>query len=171
MRLSCLSTSPLQSGLSLRLPAAISLVAMLSRAGQSHSVYFACSQRGHKISGRSAHIGPESARGRYNQVAWKTRLSAPGALRSGWAVVRRLSSHGGIEGPMKRRITRLPIVQLALVAVSLLAGYALAPVAAQTAAQLEGQVTVRTDGAVYLIAGGQRHWVATVVISDDELNA
>lgn len=72
---------------------------------------------------------------------------------------------------MKRRITRLPILKLALVAVSLLAGYALAPVAAQTAAQLEGQVVVRSDNAVYLIMGGQRHWVATVVISDDDLNA
>jgi len=71
---------------------------------------------------------------------------------------------------MKRRITRLPIVQLALVAVSVLAGYALAPVAAQTAASLEGQVAVRSDNAVYLISGGQRHWVATVVITDDELN-
>jgi hypothetical protein len=72
---------------------------------------------------------------------------------------------------MKRRIIRLPIVQLALVAVSVLVGYALAPVAAQTAAQLEGQVAIRSDGAVYLISGGQRHWVATVVISDDDLNA
>lgn len=71
---------------------------------------------------------------------------------------------------MKRRITRLPIVQLALVACSLLVGLALAPVAAQTAASLEGQVTVRSDGAVYLITNGVRRWVATVVISDDDLN-
>jgi hypothetical protein len=72
---------------------------------------------------------------------------------------------------MKRRISRLPIVKLALVACSLMIGLALAPVAAQTAASLEGQVTVRSDGAVYLISKSQRHWVATVVISDDELNA
>jgi len=72
---------------------------------------------------------------------------------------------------MKRRITRLPIVQLALVACSLLVGLALVPVAAQTAASLEGQVTVRSDGAVYLITNGVRRWVATVVISDDDLNA
>jgi hypothetical protein len=72
---------------------------------------------------------------------------------------------------MKQRITRLPIVQLALVAVSMLVGLALAPVAAQTAAGLDGQITVRSDGAVYLIQNGQRRWVATVVITDDELNA
>lgn len=72
---------------------------------------------------------------------------------------------------MKHRITRLPIVQLALVAVSVLIGLALAPVAAQSTAGLDGQVVVRSDGAVYLIQGSQRRWVATVVISDDELNA
>jgi hypothetical protein len=72
---------------------------------------------------------------------------------------------------MKHRITRLPMVQLALVAVSVLVGLALVPVAAQTAASLDGQVVVRSDGAVYLIQNGQRRWVATVVINDDELNA
>lgn len=72
---------------------------------------------------------------------------------------------------MKHRITRLPMVQLALVAVSVLVGLALAPVAAQNAAGLEGQVVIRSDGAVYLIQGGQRRWVPTIVINDDELNA
>jgi len=72
---------------------------------------------------------------------------------------------------MKRRFTRLPIVQFSLVAVSVLIGFALAPVAAQSAAGLDGQVAIRSDGAVYLIASGVRRWVATVVISDEELNA
>jgi hypothetical protein len=34
-----------------------------------------------------------------------------------------------------------------------------------------GAVTVRSDGAVYLISNGMRRWVATVVISDEDLNA
>jgi hypothetical protein len=72
---------------------------------------------------------------------------------------------------MKRRFTRLPIVQTSLVAVSVLIGLALAPVWAQGTAGLEGQVAVRSDGAVYLITNNVRRWVATVVISDDELNA
>jgi len=53
----------------------------------------------------------------------------------------------------------------------LLISVALAPVAAQQAAPIDGQVAVRSDGAVYLITNGQRRWVATVVITDDELNA
>jgi hypothetical protein len=72
---------------------------------------------------------------------------------------------------MKRRFARLPIVQVSLVAVSVMIGLALAPVAAQSTAGLEGQVAVRSDGAVYLITNNVRRWVATVVISDDELNA
>lgn len=71
---------------------------------------------------------------------------------------------------MKRRFTRLPIVSLALVAGSLLLGFALAPVDAQQVLS-NGQVTVRSDGAVYLIENNVRRWVATVVISDEELNA
>ena len=72
---------------------------------------------------------------------------------------------------MKSRFKRLPIVKVALVAGSLLIGLALAPVAAQQAGLSDGQVTIRSDGAVYLIVNGQRRWVATVNISDDDLNA
>lgn len=66
---------------------------------------------------------------------------------------------------------RLPIRPLGLVAAGLLLGTALAPVAAQQSQSgVDGQVAVRSDGAVYLISNGQRRWVATVVISDDEIN-
>ena len=71
---------------------------------------------------------------------------------------------------MKRRFTRLPIASIAVVIGCLLIGLSLSPVGAQS--QLtNGSVAVRSDGAVYLIANGMRRWVATVVISDDELNA
>lgn len=67
---------------------------------------------------------------------------------------------------------KLPIRPLGLVAAGLLIGTALAPVAAQQQQSgIDGQVAVRSDGAVFLITNGQRRWVATVVISDDELNA
>jgi hypothetical protein len=52
----------------------------------------------------------------------------------------------------------------------LLIGLSLSPVGAQTGL-VNGQVTVRSDGAVYLISNGMRRWVATVVITDEELNA
>jgi hypothetical protein len=71
---------------------------------------------------------------------------------------------------MKRRITKLPIASIAVVVGCLLIGLSLSPVGAQSGL-VNGQVTVRSDGAVYLISNGQRRWVATVVISDDELNA
>src|SRR5205823_691361 len=74
---------------------------------------------------------------------------------------------GGREDPMK-----LPIRSLGLLAAGLLVGSALAPVAAQQQqAGIDGQVAVRSDGAAYLITNGQRRWIATVQISDDELNA
>src|SRR6187551_3646885 len=67
---------------------------------------------------------------------------------------------------------KLPIRSLGLVAAGLLLGTVLAPVAAQQQQSgVDGQVAVRSDGAVYLISGGQRRWVAPVVISDDEINA
>lgn len=67
---------------------------------------------------------------------------------------------------------KLPIRSLGLIAAGLLLGTALAPVAAQQQQSgADGQVAVRSDGAVYLISGGQRRWVATVMISDDEINA
>lgn len=68
------------------------------------------------------------------------------------------------------RIPKRPIIATALVTVSLLMGAALVPVAAQQAG-LDGQVALRSDGAVYLITGGQRRWVATVQITDAEINA
>jgi hypothetical protein len=71
-------------------------------------------------------------------------------------------------------MTRLPkrfIGILAFVAGGLLLIVALAPVAAQQTSGIDGQVAVRSDGAVYLIANGQRRWVATVAITDEELNA
>jgi hypothetical protein len=71
---------------------------------------------------------------------------------------------------MKRRITKRPIASIAVVVGCLLIGLSLSPVGAQSGL-VNGQVTVRSDGAVYLISNGQRRWVATVVISDDELNA
>ena len=72
---------------------------------------------------------------------------------------------------MNPRVRKLPILSIAVVLGSLLVGLALAPVAAQRAGLTDGKVTVRSDGAVYLIANGQRRWVATVQITDDELNA
>jgi len=67
---------------------------------------------------------------------------------------------------------KLPIRSLGLLAAGLLVGSALAPVAAQQQQSgTDGQVAVRSDGAVYLIANGQRRWIATVQITDDELNA
>lgn len=67
---------------------------------------------------------------------------------------------------------KLPIRSLGLVAAGLLLGTALAPAAAQQQQSgVDGQVAVRSDNAVYLISGGQRRWVATVMISDDEINA
>jgi hypothetical protein len=67
---------------------------------------------------------------------------------------------------------KLPIRSLGLLAAGLLVGSALAPVAAQQQQSgVDGQVAVRSDGAVYLISNGQRRWIATVQITDDELNA
>ena len=63
------------------------------------------------------------------------------------------------------------IATRALLAGGLLLSVALAPVAAQQTAAIDGQVAVRSDGAVYLITDGQRRWVATVQITDEEINA
>ena len=71
---------------------------------------------------------------------------------------------------MKRRITKLPIASIAVVLGSLLIGLSLSPAGAQSALT-NGAVTVRSDGAVYLIVNGMRRWVATVQITDEELNA
>jgi hypothetical protein len=72
---------------------------------------------------------------------------------------------------MAPRFVKLPIVSAALVGGVLLLVTALAPVGAQQQGSIDGQVAVRSDGAVYLITNGQRRWVATVMISDDEINA
>jgi hypothetical protein len=72
---------------------------------------------------------------------------------------------------MKPRLSKLPILKTALFAGSVLIGLTLVPVVAQQVSLTDGQVTIRSDGAVYLISNGQRRWVATVNISDDDLNA
>jgi hypothetical protein len=71
---------------------------------------------------------------------------------------------------MKRRFTKLPIASVAVVVGSLLVGLSLSPAGAQSGLT-NGQVAVRSDGAVYLILNNQRRWVATVQITDDEINA
>jgi len=71
---------------------------------------------------------------------------------------------------MKRRFAKLPIASIAVVIGSLLIGLSMSPVGAQSGLT-NGQVTVRSDGAVYLISNNQRRWVATVQITDDEINA
>ena len=71
---------------------------------------------------------------------------------------------------MKRRFTRLPIASIAVVIGCFLVGLSMSQVDAQSVLT-DGKVTVRSDGAVYLISNGMRRWVATVVISDEELNA
>lgn len=52
-----------------------------------------------------------------------------------------------------------------------LLGHSLVPVAAQSQSQSDPQFVVRSDGAAYMVTGGQRRWIATVVMSDDEINA
>jgi hypothetical protein len=47
----------------------------------------------------------------------------------------------------------------------------LAPVAAQQTTSRDGQVALRSDGAVYLLLNGQRRWVAPLFITDEQLNA
>lgn len=71
---------------------------------------------------------------------------------------------------MKRRFTKLPIASIAVVIGSLLIGLSMSPVGAQSGLT-NGQVVVRSDGAVYLISNSQRRWVATVQITDEEINA
>jgi hypothetical protein len=67
---------------------------------------------------------------------------------------------------------KLPIRPLGLIAAGMLLSTALAPVAAQqNQSGVDGQVALRSDGALYVISNGQRRWVATTVASDDEINA
>jgi hypothetical protein len=67
---------------------------------------------------------------------------------------------------------KLPIRTLGLMAAGLLIGTALSPVAAQSQQSgPDGQVALRSDGALYLIQNGQRRWIATAALSDSEINA
>ena len=66
----------------------------------------------------------------------------------------------------------LPIRTLGLAVVALLIGSALAPVSAQQQQSgVDGQVALRSDGALYLISNGQRRWISTVAATDEEINA
>ncbi|MFN8523350.1 MAG: hypothetical protein U0821_09640 [Chloroflexota bacterium] len=65
---------------------------------------------------------------------------------------------------------KMPVRAVALLASGFLMGNLLVPASAQQNVATDNQVAVRSDGAVYLIANGMRRWVATVVISDEELN-
>jgi hypothetical protein len=67
---------------------------------------------------------------------------------------------------------KLPIQTLGLMAAGLLIGTALSPVAAQSQQSgADGQVALRSDGALYLIQNGQRRWIATAVLEDSAINA
>jgi hypothetical protein len=72
---------------------------------------------------------------------------------------------------MSTRFLKLSARSRALLAGGIMLGVALAPVAAQQVGSIDGQLALRSDGALYLLANGQRRLVATVQISDDELNA
>ena len=67
---------------------------------------------------------------------------------------------------------KLPIRTLGLAAAALLIGSALAPASAQQQQSgVDGQVALRSDGALYLIMNGQRRWISTVPATDEEINA
>ena len=67
---------------------------------------------------------------------------------------------------------KLPIQTLGLMAAGLLIGTALSPVAAQSQqSSADGQVALRSDGALYLIQNGQRRWISTVPLADSDINA
>jgi len=70
-------------------------------------------------------------------------------------------------GPFRK----LSVSARACLTAGLVLGAALVPVAAQSVTFTDGQVGVRSDGMVYLLTGGQKRQVATVQITDDELNA
>jgi hypothetical protein len=72
---------------------------------------------------------------------------------------------------MASRIAKLPIIACACLVAGVVIGLVLAPASAQQMSPVDGQVAVRSDYAVYLIANGQRRWIATVLITDDEINA
>jgi len=65
---------------------------------------------------------------------------------------------------------KLPIRTLGLMAAGLLVGTAMSPVAAQQSGA-DGQIALRSDGALYLIQNGQRRWISTAALSDTDINA
>ena len=103
---------------------------------------------------------------------WSPRGCCSERVLVSYAVGQSLVGRAPTEEPrsMKRRFTRLPIASIAVVIGSLMIGLAMSPVGAQSQFT-NGSVTVRSDGAVYLISNNQRRWVATVQITDEELNA
>ena len=72
---------------------------------------------------------------------------------------------------MALRFAKLPIVACACLIAGVVIGLVLAPANAQQLSGIDGQVAVRSDYAVYLITNGQRRWIATVLITDEEINA
>lgn len=72
---------------------------------------------------------------------------------------------------MTPRFAKLPIIACACLIAGVVIGLLLAPVSAQQMAPIDGHIAVRSDYAVYLIANGQRRWIAPVIITDDEINA
>jgi hypothetical protein len=72
---------------------------------------------------------------------------------------------------MALRYARLPIIACACLLAGVVVGLVLAPANAQQMSPVDGQVAVRSDYAVYLIANGQRRWIVPVLITDDEINA
>jgi hypothetical protein len=72
---------------------------------------------------------------------------------------------------MASRFVKPPIVACSCLVAGIVIGLLLAPASAQPMSPVDGQVAVRSDGAIYLIANGQRRWIATVLITDDEINA
>ena len=73
------------------------------------------------------------------------------------------------------RFAKLPIVACACLIAGVWIGVTLPTVIAQQVAprrrRRDGQVALRSDGAIYLIATGQRRWIAPVIITDAEINA
>jgi hypothetical protein len=73
---------------------------------------------------------------------------------------------------MALRFAKLSIVACACLVAGVVIGLLLAPASAQQVMSgIDGQVAVRSDYAVYLISNGQRRWIATVLITDEEINA
>src|SRR4051812_31204502 len=87
-------------------------------------------------------------------------------------VVARLLAPTQGTRPMALRFAKLPIIAYACLIAGVVIGLVLAPASAQQMMSgIDGQVAVRSDYAVYLISNGQRRWIATVMITDEEINA